>query len=86
MGQDDLKPDGRSVRLGGEAAGEDDVEGHGSRKAYAVDPEGVSRPRASDEEDVEGHGSRKAYAIDPEGVSRPRASDEDDVEGHRRPA
>lgn len=70
MGQDELQPAARSVRLGGEIAGEDDVEGHVGRKAAAVEPEGVGR---------------KAAAIDPEGVGRKAAlTDEDDVEGHRR--
>ena len=72
MGQDDLKPDGRSVRLGGEAAGDDDVEGHGARKPAAIDPEGAA--------------GRKLGAVEPEGARRPQATDDDDVEGHRRPA
>jgi hypothetical protein len=68
MGQDDLKPEARSVRLGGEAY-DDDVEGHGARKAGAFEPEGVGR---------------KAGAAEPDGVGRKAgAADDDDVEGHR---
>jgi hypothetical protein len=87
MGQDELQPGYKSVRLGGEAY-EDDVEGHGAKKAYAIEPEDVQgrTPRAVDDDgDVEGHGAKKAYAIDPEDVQgrTPRAvDDEDDVEGH----
>jgi hypothetical protein len=66
MGQDDLKPEGRSVRLGGEAY-DDDVEGHAARKQVGFAPEegkklaaiepdgGRSAPRVSDDDDVEGH-------------------------------
>lgn len=70
MGQDELQPAARSVRLGGEIAGDDDVEGHVARKAAAMDPEGVGR---------------KAAAVEPDAAGRKAAaSDEDDVEGHRR--
>ncbi|MFN8520686.1 MAG: hypothetical protein U0667_15125 [Chloroflexota bacterium] len=92
MGQDDLQPATRSVRLGGEVAGDDDVEGHGM-KTRAAEPDGA-KTRASDD-DVEGHGMKtRASDISPEGVGRVRvgqpdgmrtraSDDEDDVEGHR---
>jgi hypothetical protein len=72
MGQDELQPASRSVRLGGELAGDDDVEGHGMKaRASDLEPEGVGR---------------KAGAMDPDGgVGRKAgAADDDDVEGHRR--
>ena len=52
-----------SVRLGGEAAGDDDVEGHGFKLRAdegEQDTEGhIRAPRAGEEEeDVEGHASR----------------------------
>jgi hypothetical protein len=67
MGQDDLKPEGRSVRHGGEAF-DDDVEGHGSRKAVGFDPEGSGK---------------KVAAVEPDGRGRGLGnSDDEDVEGH----
>ena len=58
--------DSRSVRLGGEASGDDEVEGHSMRAPKAdeggEDTEGhrFTAPKADgdDDEDVEGHASR----------------------------
>jgi hypothetical protein len=64
------EPEGIHRPRGGEAAEEEDVEGHG-HKARAVEDEpieGVHRPRDGEaEEDVEGHG-HKARAVEDEDV------------------
>ncbi len=60
---DKMGGESRSVRLGGEAAADDDVEGH-RFSVRATDDEqdteghGIRAPKADDDEDVEGHASR----------------------------
>ncbi len=73
----------RPLSGGGEASGDDDVEGHSMNAAKAFTAKANLR-KAADDDDVEGHSRSRAVGDDDtEGHSRSRAVGDDDTEGHR---
>jgi hypothetical protein len=82
MAGNDTSPEGIAQR---KAIEEDDVEGHGLRRAVPDETEGEGYARrAIEDEDVEGHGLRRAVPDETEGDSLRRRSEteDEDVEGH----